>query len=122
MIIGIQDVYYNAENMERAVAFYRDVLGMTVKYADKWWATMEIGGISVGLHWTEGKPVAHVPRDAHGAHGGASLTLKSTDVDADEKKLVARDVRILGKIDAAWGKLVVFEDTEGNVLKLMQAE
>jgi catechol 2,3-dioxygenase-like lactoylglutathione lyase family enzyme len=121
MIVGIQDVHYNAQDMKRALGFYTGVLGMKVLNDDPWWATLDLNGTRIGLHWTNGSTVAQVPRDSHGAHGGATLTLRSNDIDADEKKLRERDVKILGRLDAAWGKIVVFEDTEGNVLKLMQA-
>ena len=121
LILGVQDVYYNVENMDRAVAFYRDVLGFQVHDTNEWWSSLEIGGLRVGLHGTGGEKVPHVPRDDHGAHAGATLTLKVADIDQARAALGTKGVKVLGPIQRDdWGSLVAFEDTEGNVLKLMQ--
>jgi catechol 2,3-dioxygenase-like lactoylglutathione lyase family enzyme len=121
MITRVQDIYYNVQDMDRAVAFYTRVLGLRLLNTDPYWTNLDLGGIRIGLHATDaGAPVPRVPRDAHGAHAGATLTLHSTDLVADTNRLRTAGVTILGELDEAWGKLVVFEDTEGNVLKLMQ--
>jgi len=115
MIIGVQDVYYNVQDMNRARAFYRDILGLRVVYDTDDWCTLEIGGVRIGLESTEGKPVPKVP----GA--GAMLTLKSSDIRADVGRLKAEGVRFHGEIgDYDWGSVIVFEDSEGNPLKLME--
>lgn len=125
MITGVQDVYYNVENMERAVAFYRDVLGMRVLDSNPWWTSLECFGARIGLHGNEGRPLVSTPRDPHGAstgaHTGATLTLRSTDLDADIEYLGRNGVAIVSTSNSPWGRIAVFLDTEGNALKLMQA-
>jgi catechol 2,3-dioxygenase-like lactoylglutathione lyase family enzyme len=120
MITGIQDVYYNVENMDRAVAFYRDVLGMRVLDSNPWWTSLDCFGARIGLHGSDGKRVPAVPRDAHGAFAGATLTLRSTDLNADVAHLRRNGIEVVSTSDNPWGRLAVFLDTEGNVLKLMQ--
>ncbi len=120
MITRIQDVYYNVQDMKRAVRFYSEVLDMKVLDTSEWWSSLQIGELRIGLHGNGGVPVPPVPRDAHGAHAGATLTLHSTDIADDTRRLKMAGTKILGELDEPWGKLVVFEDTEGNVLKLMQ--
>ncbi len=122
MIVGVQDVYVYVQDMERAIHFYRDLLGLTVTYNDGHWAALDVGGVRVGLHATDaGTPVPAIPRDAGGAKAGATLTLKSTAIDEDVGRLRALGVRFLGQIYRAdWGAVVAFEDPDGNVLKLMQ--
>lgn len=121
MITKVRDIYYHVQDMDRAVTFYTRVLGMRLLDTDPTWSNLDLGGVRIGLHATEaGAPVPTVPRDAHGAHAGATLTLHSTDIVTDTNRLRTAGARILGELDEAWGKLVVFEDTEGNVLKLMQ--
>jgi predicted enzyme related to lactoylglutathione lyase len=69
----------------------------------------------------DGAKIPHVPRDAHGAHAGATLTLRVSDIRAAVAHLEASGAKVLGPIsDDPWGSLVAFEDSEGNVLKLMQ--
>lgn len=121
MITGVNDVYYNVEDMDRAVAFYRDVLGLRVVDQDQYWTSLDVGGARIGLHWTEGNKIPYVARDDHGPHAGACLTLRTDDIRRTVQHLRARGVRFLGDVtDAPWGSLATFEDPEGNVLKLMQ--
>jgi catechol 2,3-dioxygenase-like lactoylglutathione lyase family enzyme len=120
VITGVQDVTYNVANMDRAVAFYRDVLGMRVLDTNPWWSSLDCFGARIGLHGGDGRPVPAVPRDAHGALAGATLTLRSTDLDADVAHLRRNGVEVVATSDNPWGRLAVFLDPEGNVLKLMQ--
>jgi len=120
MILGVQDIYYNVTDMALAVDFYHRVLGMRWIDGDAWWTSLDCGGVRIGLHSTEGAPVPRVPREAHGAHAGATLTLRVADAAAARAQLEAAGAVILGELDAAWGHMVVFEDPDGNVLKLMQ--
>jgi catechol 2,3-dioxygenase-like lactoylglutathione lyase family enzyme len=120
MLSGVQDVYYNVRDMQRAVAFYRDVLGMRVLDSNDWWTSLEFFGARIGLHWTGGAPVPPVLHDDHGARHGATLTLRSTDLDADLSYLQRVGCPILSRSDNPWGCLAVLTDPDGNILKLMQ--
>ncbi len=121
MIDGVQDVYYNVRDMPRALRFYRDVLGLRVIEETDHWSALDVGGVRVGLHATDGEPVPIVPRDAGGAKAGATLTLRVDDIRAEVARLTAAGVRFLYEIhDAEWGSVIAFEDPDGNVLKLMQ--
>jgi predicted enzyme related to lactoylglutathione lyase len=120
MITQVQDVYYNVADMEQAVKFYRDVLGLKVTDEDAHFTGLEVGGVRIGLHWTGGRPVPAVPKNAHGADAGATLTLRVADIEAAQQRLRENLVKILGTMDAPWGRLVTFQDPDGNVLKLME--
>lgn len=112
MIVGVDAVYYNVQEMRRAVAFYRDVLGLRLVEDGDDWSAFDVDGVRVGLHDNYGKPVQR---------GGAVLTLRSTDIRADVEQLQAKGVKFHGKIsDQPWGSLISFEDSEGNALDLMQ--
>jgi catechol 2,3-dioxygenase-like lactoylglutathione lyase family enzyme len=120
MMVGVQDVHYNVADMPRALAFYRDVLGMRVVDTNPWWTSLDCFGSRIGLHGSDGNAVAAVPHDAHGPLCGAVLTLRSTDIDADVDYLRRNDVAVVGRSDNEWGRLAVFRDPDGNFLKLMQ--
>lgn len=122
MIKGVHDIYYNVTDMKRAVTFYRDQLNMSVQYESDHWTSMDCGGVMIGLHWTEGQEIPKVPRDSHGAHAGGTLTLNSDDVKADRERLEKAGALILGEMDADWGHMLIFEDPDGNVLKLQNAK
>lgn len=109
MIVGIQDVHYGVVQMDRAVAFYRDVLGMRVLDSNPDWTSLDCFGARLGLR----KCTAITP-------GGATLTLRSTDLEADLAYLRGSGVVIVSTENHPWGRTAVFADTEGNVLELMQ--
>jgi catechol-2,3-dioxygenase len=122
MIVGVQDVYYNVADMQRAVRFYTEVLGLELVESSSHWTSLSAGGVRVGLHWSGGSSVPITPRDAHGAYCGATLTLRTDDLAQDRRRLEAAGAPILGEQDAPWGQLLVFEDPDRNVLKLMKAK
>lgn len=118
MITGIKDVYYSVTNVERAKRFYLDGLGMKVSFEHEHWIALECHGVQVGLH-PEDKAIPWIPRDSHGAHAGATLTLRSNNIPEDRKKIEFYGGKVLGEADQPWGHMLVFEDPDGNVLKLM---
>ncbi len=118
MIVGMKDVYYSVTDTKRAIKFYTEALGMRLVNENEFWITLDCNGVTVGLH-PEDKPIPRVPRDKHGAHTGATLTLKSDNVAEDRKMLELHGAKILGEDDQDWGHMLVFEDPDGNVLKLM---
>jgi catechol 2,3-dioxygenase-like lactoylglutathione lyase family enzyme len=121
MIIGVQDVYYNVQDMARARAFYCDLLGLPLVDQNPHWASLNVGGVRVGLHWTGGPPVPPTPHDEHGAHAGATLTLKVDNLRDEVERLTRGGVHFLGSLsENPWGSLAVFLDPDGNVIKLMQ--
>ena len=119
MITGVQDVYYNVQDMERAVAFYRDVLGLRVMDEDPHFTGLETGGVRIGLHWTGGTAVPTIPQDAHGPHTGATLTFRVADASLARQTLMEKGVNVLSYSENPWGNMVMFTDPDGNVLKLM---
>ncbi len=109
MIVGIQDVHYGVVHMDRAVAFYRDVLGMRVLDSNPDWTSLDCFGARLGLR-----------KCAAIAAGGATLTLRSTDLEADLAYLRKSGVTIVSTAHRPWGRMAAITDTEGNLLELMQ--
>lgn len=120
MIKGIQDIFYNVSDMKRAITFYTEALQMKLKFEDDGWTSSDCSGVQVGLHPIDpGEEPVRVPRDSHGAQGQATLTLKSDNIPEDRQRIEKYGGKILGEDDAPWGHMLVFEDLDGNVLKLM---
>ena len=84
MIVGIQDVYYSVTDTKRAIRFYTEALGMKLLEESEHWIALDCCGTRIGLH-PGAESIPLVPRDSHGAHAGATLTLKSDDVSGDRK-------------------------------------
>ena len=119
MINGVQDIYYSITDAKRSIEFYTQALGMTLIAQQEFWISLDCGGVRIGLH-PEENPIPFVPRDSHGAHAGGTLTLKSDNIAQDRMRLQEHGAKILGEVDQPWGHMLVFEDPDGNVLKLMK--
>src|SRR4249920_84264 len=92
-------VYFFVSDMDRAVAFYRDVLELELGYrSGEEWAQLGAGSVQVGLHGAGSGPVRQ----------GGTLAFTVADLDAAKVKLVARCVE--------------FNDPDGNVLALFEYE
>jgi catechol 2,3-dioxygenase-like lactoylglutathione lyase family enzyme len=121
MITSNQDVYYNITDAKRSIKFYTEALGMQLLNANDYWIILNCHGVNVGLHPAQSE-IPTIPKDSHGAFAGATLTLKSDNIPEDRKKLEAAGAKILGETDQDWGHMLVFEDPDGNVLKLMHSK
>lgn len=119
MIMGVQDFYFNVSHMGRAIQFYTEALGMKVIDSNEHWTSLDCNGAHVGLHWTGGAEVPKISGDVHGASCGGIMTLRSSDVSADRVMLEGLGAKIIGERSEAWGDTLVFQDPDGNILKLM---
>lgn len=106
----------NVTDLERAIAWYRDVLGFKHMYTvqEIAWCELEspVARVSVGLSQTE----------TAGGPGGATLTFGVVDVDKARAVLEASHVRFDGDSQTIPGmvKLATFFDPDGNTLMLYQ--
>ena len=104
-------------NLDKAIAWYRDVLEFKLQYKldDMGWAEMETGvaRVNVGLSQVETPQV----------RGGATLTFGVKDIDAARKTLEGKDVRFDGDTITIEGmvKLATMYDPDGNKLMLYQS-
>jgi CreA protein len=107
--LGVSDI-------DRSIAWYRDVLGFEVIYKlDDWgWAELRspIAEVNVGIGQTEEVE----PR------GGATPTFGVADIDAARGHLEAHDVRFDGETSEVPGmvRLATFYDPDGNSFMLAQ--
>jgi catechol 2,3-dioxygenase-like lactoylglutathione lyase family enzyme len=106
-------VYFFVDDMDRAVAFYTDVIGLEVAHrSGDEWAQLAAGSVQLGLH-----------SSAHGARrAGGTLAFTVNDLDATRAGLVARGVEIGHEGGGQGGgpRFVEFEDPDGNVLALFE--
>jgi catechol 2,3-dioxygenase-like lactoylglutathione lyase family enzyme len=107
-------------NMDRAVRFYTEVLGLKLAYRfGDHWASVELGkGLTIGLHPTTEKAPAGSNKS------GMSIGLElSGSIDEAVKTLEARGVRFDTRVDEGKaGKFAHFHDPDGNSLYLAQLD
>ena len=104
-------------NMDTALKFYTEALGLKVSshYGD-YWATVEAGGFTIGLHPKLDK------RAAPGTIGATMIGLGIDEsIDAATAKLKSHGVKIVGEIERdKGGNFVHFQDPDGNELYLWE--
>jgi catechol 2,3-dioxygenase-like lactoylglutathione lyase family enzyme len=102
-------------NLGRAIVFYTETLGLTLRYriADKW-AVLQIPGLTIGLH-------AAVPGHAEpGAAGGLSIGFHVQDLEAAMEALKRRGVEFTAVHQDEDARLAFFTDPDKNPLYLAQ--
>ncbi len=104
--------------MERAVRFYTETLGLKLVYRfGDHWASVELGrGLTIGLH-----PAAQAVA-AEARKGSPSIGLELTGRIEDAMRTLAeKGVRFSGVADEGKaGKFAHFEDPDGNPLYLVE--
>jgi predicted enzyme related to lactoylglutathione lyase len=112
MATGVAAVWVPVTDMERAVAFYRDTLGLTVTDQSEDWSEIDANGLRIGLNARED---AGPSKD-----GGAVVSFQPDGSIEDEvASLREKGADIQGEIsEHPWGKIVPFKDSEGNDLQL----
>jgi len=106
-------VYYHVTDMERAVAFYRDVLGFRLASRD-YVARFDLGGVLFEL-------VPNPPGQALPGTGNARLSLGVTDIRQAMRALQAQGVPTTPVKAEPGGLLSYFRDPDGNELCLWQS-
>ena len=115
MTIGpIDHVYYMVQDMDRAVRFYQDVLGLRLlRRDDSFWAELDGGSIRLALHGTrEGAPVER---------GGAVAAFRVDDLEEATVGLKEHGVEPAhqGEVEG-YGRFALFPDPDGNLIEIIE--
>jgi catechol 2,3-dioxygenase-like lactoylglutathione lyase family enzyme len=112
MIGPLDHVYYWTRDMDRAIAFYTDVLGFMLHHrAGTEWAEFDAGPIRFALHGT----------DADAPTAG-TVVLRVDDLDAGRAALEAKGVVFdahVGDVEG-FARFATFHDPDGNPLQLIE--
>jgi catechol 2,3-dioxygenase-like lactoylglutathione lyase family enzyme len=113
-LLGIDHVYYWTRDMDGAVEFYRDVVGLIleVRHGDDW-SEFRAGPIRFALHGTD----AETPRAPSG-----TVVFAVGDLDAERRRLEAAGVRFDERAGEVQGRLrfASFRDPDGNPVQLLE--
>lgn len=105
-------VYYHVADMERSIAFYRDVLGFRLASRD-YVARFDLGDVLFEL-------VPNPPGNKISGSGNARVSLGVNDIHQAKRELQARGVATTPVKEEPGGLLSYFKDPDGNELCLWQ--
>jgi lactoylglutathione lyase len=113
-----------AEDLAATRAFYENVFGLEVVYADEASAVVRLENLMINILRVERAGTLVEPRAVAGAEAGARLllTIAVEDANAVYEELKRHGVTILnGPVDRPWGRrTVAFADPAGNVWEIAQ--
>ena len=105
MAIKFNYAIHFVADMDRAVTFYRDTLGLALKFASPHWTEFATGETTLALH----------PASPENPAGTTHLGFGSADVEAFHRALTAQGVRFTRPPTPEHGiTLAEFVDSEGG--------
>jgi catechol 2,3-dioxygenase-like lactoylglutathione lyase family enzyme len=110
---GIDTVFYQVCDMDRAIGFYEGVLGLPLlRREGRDWAELKAGDTVLSL-------AGELATKPH--QGGATVVLRASDIGAVESRLAEHDVQ-RGRIqDMGGARTLEFYDPDGNELLALEA-
>lgn len=110
MASGVATVWVPVQDMDRALKFYGDTLGLDVAMHQDDWSEIDANGLKIGLNARE---------SASAGGGGAVITFQpDSSIDDEVARLTTAGVNFTGEIsEHPWGRIAPFKDSEGNDLQ-----
>ena len=107
-------IHYATKNLERAVGFYRDVLGLKLLLQTEEWAEFDIGGQRFAVHQLKSS-------ETFQAINPAVVSLQTHSIENAIETLKNKGVRFVQELQIRpHGKMAIFQDLDGNLLGLYQ--
>jgi len=110
---GLHTLLCEVTDMDRAIRFYRDVVGFAVMFESPHWSSLRAGSTNVGLH-----PPFERSGGARG--GGWIFGIEVSDMRAFRQKLTDAGVATTEYHDTPPGAIIEFSDPDGNRLQAIQ--
>jgi lactoylglutathione lyase len=109
-------------DMQRAIEFYRDVLGLPLRFESPEWTEFDTPGTTLALHRADSPSSAGDPNDDNPA-GQCHLGFSVDDIDAYHERLTSRGVIcVQPPREEDYGrKLAKYVDPDGLPFNLSQA-
>ena len=102
-------------DMDRAVAFYRDTVGLPLRFQSPGWSEFGTEGATLALHHAEGAGQGGEPRPPQA--GSCRPGLRVPDLEAFHQRMLAHGVHCVQEPTAIFGSRVAqYLDPDGLVL------
>jgi lactoylglutathione lyase len=110
-------IHYCTENLERAIRFYRDILGLQVLVQNEEWIEFAIGDQRLAL-----RQVNSMPPNPEGPNpNGAMVWMLAQPIEKSISQLKENNINIINELSVfSYGKTATFADPDGNLLGLYE--
>ncbi len=116
MIGKLTTIMLIVKDMDRSVAFYRDIVGLKLEMHTPDWSSLSAGNITLGLH----------PESQHAKVAptlGCTFGFEVSDIQGLVQELKSKGVPLMmGPIREDFGWLAIFTDPDGYPVQLVQLE
>jgi predicted enzyme related to lactoylglutathione lyase len=112
-ITRVHNAHLFVTDMDRAVEFYRDQLGLEMRFTNPFWSEFLVDGFPIGLQYIG---AGQVPGGS-----GATIDFEVTDIEDVIGRLKTHGTEFVAEVlDQPFGKLAKFRDPDGNLLGLFE--
>jgi lactoylglutathione lyase len=95
MLSKVDYIMVNVSDMSRSVKFYRDVLGLSLKFESPGWSEFQTGATTLALHLTRARGGGEGGAPAQPAVGTCTIGFSVADLDATHRELTARGAQFV---------------------------
>jgi lactoylglutathione lyase len=104
-------------DMEKAVAFYRDTVGIPLRFQSPGWSEFTTEGATLALHRAEKSSTAEIP--AHGGAGSCHPGFGVSSLDEFHQRMIAQGVRCIQEPKSVFGaKVAQYAAPDGLVFSV----
>ncbi len=110
-------------DMDKSVAFYRDVLGFPLKHQSHKWTEFGTGGTTLALHLADASDHVRLHTHAMMPAGHCHVGLSVSDLDAFHAEMVGKGAKCMQppkKED--FGRLAIYADPDGLPFSVSEEE
>lgn len=117
MFENIAFIHYPTQNLERALIFYRDVLGLELRVQTEEWVEFKVGDQRLALRRVDTMP----PQPEPSQPAGAMIWLEARPIEEIISQLNEKNIKFMDELEIhSYGKTAIFEDPDGNQLGLYE--